>query len=30
MDRDRNVNSWLKKINENIQTSAEKVLGFEE
>jgi hypothetical protein len=30
MDGDRNVNSWWKKIKENIQTSAEKVLGFEE
>jgi hypothetical protein len=30
MDGDRNVNSRWKKIKENIQTSAEKVLGFEE
>jgi hypothetical protein len=29
MNGDRNVNSW-KKIKENLQTSAEKVLGFEE
>jgi hypothetical protein len=30
MDGDRNVNSWWKKIEENLQTSAEEVLGFEE
>jgi hypothetical protein len=30
MDGDRNVNSWWKNIKEKIQTSAEKVLGFEE
>jgi hypothetical protein len=30
MDGDRNVNSWWKKIKEHTQTSAEKVLGFEE
>jgi hypothetical protein len=30
MDRNRNVNSLWKKINENRQTSAENVLGFEE
>jgi hypothetical protein len=30
VDGNRNINSWWKKIKENIQISAEKVPGFEE
>jgi hypothetical protein len=30
MDGNRNVNSWWKDIKENLQMSADKVLGFEE
>jgi hypothetical protein len=30
MDGDRNVNSWWKKMKENLQTSDEKFLDFEE